>query len=163
MSIPDYDANNDPLLSERHLSDIYMEYVKATVNINNQQKRIQFIVQKALDNGINISDFNHFVYKKDYGLLYYCNSMQSSYLAVQVKFNPPSFSKTMDKLLKQDYSYKDVKDFFEQLNTDANGFLKELPKLDEEIDLAIGNKHWSYNKPQKLQDSEIENADEHEL
>lgn len=121
------------------------------------QERIQSIVQKALDNGIEISNIsNHFVYRKDHGL-FYRNSVQSSYFGVQIKIDPPSFSETIDGLLKQDYSYQDVEDFFEQLNADANGFLKALPKLEEEIDLAIGDKHWG-----KHSDTEVENSDEYE-
>lgn len=148
--------SNDKLLSERYLADTYMEYVKAITNINNQQERIQSIVQKALDNGIEISDIsNHFVYRKDHGL-FYRNSVQSSYFGVQIKIDPPSFSETIDGLLKQDYSYQNTAHLFVQLTNDATGFLKNLPKLEEQIDLAIGDKHWKYNKQQ---DAEIESPE----
>lgn len=131
--------SNDKLLSERHLADAYMEYVKAITNINNQQERIQSIVQKALDNGIEISNIsNHFVYRKDHGL-FYRNSVQSSYFGVQIKIDPPSFSETIDGLLKQDYSYQDIGHLFVQLTNDATGFLKNLPKLEDTINNYMDN------------------------
>lgn len=131
--------------SERHLADTYMEYVKAITNINNQQERIQSIVQKALDDGIEISNIsNHFVYSKDHGLCYR-SSMQSSYFAVQENFNPPSFSEAMDELLEQDCTYQDIEDFFNQLKIDANGFLKNLPKLEDTINNYMDN-YFAFSK-----------------
>ena len=150
--------------SERHLADTYMEYVKAITNINNQQERIQSIVNKAVENGLKISDVsNHFVYKKGSGL-FYRNSEQSSYFAVQEKQDPPSFSEAMDELLKQDYSYQDIQDFFEQLNIEANGFLEWLPKLEERVDyyegLVTGDEHCEYinqHSNTKVDDLEVKN------
>lgn len=150
--------------NERHLADAYMEYVKAITNINNQQERIQSIVNKAVENGLKISDVSdHFVYKKGSGL-FYRNSEQSSYFAVQEKQDPPSFSEAMDELLKQDYSYQDIQDFFEQLSIEANGFLEWLPKLEERVDyyegLVTGDKYWKYNNQQnniEVDNSKIKN------
>lgn len=125
--------------NERHLADAYMEYVKAITNINNQQERIQSIVNKAVENGLKISDVSdHFVYKKGSGL-FYRNSEQSSYFAVQEKQDPPSFSEAMDELLKQDYSYQDIGHLFVQLTNDATGFLKNLPKLEDTINNYMDN------------------------
>ena len=150
--------------NERHLADAYMEYVKAITNINNQQERIQSIVNKAVENGLKISDVSdHFVYKKGSGL-FYRNSEQSSYFAVQEKQEPPSFSEAMNELLKQDYSYQDIQDFFEQLSIEANGFLKWLPKLEERVDfyedLVTGDEHWEYMNQQnniEVDNSKIKN------
>lgn len=151
--------------NERHLADTYMEYVKAITNINNQQERIQSIVNKAVENGLKISDVsNHFVYKKGSGL-FYRNSEQSSYFAVQAKQDPPSFSEAMDELLKQDYSYQDIQNFFEQLNIEANGFLEWLPKLEERVDyyegLVTEDEHCEYinqHNNTKVDDLEVKNS-----
>lgn len=152
--------NKEEIKTVMELANSYMEYVKATVDINNQQDRIQSIVNKAVENGIKIPDVSdHFTYRKDHGL-YYRSSAQSSYFAVQVKQDPPSFSEAINELLSQDYSYQDIKDFFEQLTNDANDLLTSLPKLEENIDLAIEDKHWKYNNQQnniEVDNSKIKN------
>ena len=137
--------NKEEIKTVINLADTYMEYVKAATNINNQQEKIQSIVQKALDDGIEISNIsNHFVYSKDHGLCYR-SSMQSSYFAVQENFNPPSFSEAMDELLEQDYTYQDIEDFFNQLKIDATGFLKNLPKLEDTINNYMDN-YFAFSK-----------------
>lgn len=150
--------NKEEIKTVMNLADIYMEYVKATVDINNQQDRIQSIVNKAVENGIKISDVSdHFTYKKDHGL-YYRSSARSSYFAVQVKQEPPSFSEAINELLSQDYSYQDIKDFFEQLTNDANDLLTSLPKLEENIDFDTEKENLNEND--SIDKSE---SDEYEL
>lgn len=116
------------------LVSVFIEYRVATAERLRQQDRINKVVQKIIDNNLELSSLsNHFKFSGEYGLLY---KMAENSFTISVQRPPKmpnSFAEVMRNLEIAKYSYQEKEDYIQMRCDEAEAFLKDFDELEKMV------------------------------